>query len=81
VDARLDLAFHGCQLRQTTLPNEQVGGLIVHKLNYLNMGKAPAQCRRNDQNYRDHTEITEFLSNERMLSHCSEFLLTRPLGV
>ena len=37
------------QLRQVpapTLRNEQVGGLIVHKLNCLNVAETPAQCRR-----------------------------------
>jgi hypothetical protein len=44
------------------------------------MGETPAQCRRNDHNYGDHTEISELLSNAQMLSHCSD-LLTRLLGV
>jgi hypothetical protein len=35
----------------------------------LNVGETPAQCRRDDQTYGDHTEISELLSRRRMLSH------------
>jgi hypothetical protein len=53
------------------MPNEPVAGLIVHK-NYLNVGQTPAQRRRDDQNYGDHTEISGLLSNQQMLQHFSD---------
>jgi hypothetical protein len=37
--------------------------------NYLNVGKTSAQSHRDDQKYCDHTEISEPLSNGRMLPH------------
>jgi hypothetical protein len=37
---------------------QSVAGLIVRQLNCLNVGQTPAQCRRDDQNYGDHTEIS-----------------------
>jgi hypothetical protein len=32
----------------------------------LNVGETPAQCRRDDQTYGDHTEISELLSSRRI---------------
>jgi hypothetical protein len=50
----------------------QVGGLIVHELNCLNVGETLAQPDRDDQHDGDETEIPELLSKGRMLSHCGE---------
>jgi hypothetical protein len=38
-------------------------------LELLNVGQTPAQCRRDDHKYGDHTEIFEPLSNEQILPH------------
>jgi hypothetical protein len=50
------------------MPNEPLAGLILHK-SCLNVGQTPAQRRRDDQNYGDHTEISGLLSNQQMLQH------------
>jgi hypothetical protein len=36
------------------------------------VGKTPAQCRRDDQTYGDHTKISELLSSRSMLPHFSD---------
>src|SRR6266571_1908006 len=50
----------------------------------LNVGKTPAQCRREDQDYGDHTEISEPFSSRRTLPHFSdhlEFCLETAVGI
>jgi hypothetical protein len=59
------LSFNSLGSPAPTMPNEPV---IVQK-NRLNVGQAPAQRGRNDQNYRDHTERSGLFSSRRMLQH------------
>jgi hypothetical protein len=47
---------------------------LAVELNCLNVGQAPAQCRQEDQNYGDHTEISGLLSSQGMLPHFSDHL-------
>jgi hypothetical protein len=37
--------------------------VVQEQLNGSNMGQTPAQCRGDDQNYGDHTEISGLLSS------------------
>src|SRR5271166_282143 len=41
---------------------------------FSNVRKTPAQSSRDDQNYGDHTKISEFLSSCRMRPHFSDHL-------
>jgi hypothetical protein len=55
--------------------NEQFAGLIIHELNFLNVGYTPAQCHGDDQNHGDHAETAELFSNWPMLLHFSAMLV------
>jgi hypothetical protein len=49
-------------------------GPIIRQMNYLDVGKTPAQCHYDDQNHGDHAEITERLSSRRLLSRFGDHL-------
>jgi len=73
--------------------DQAAAGLIRSPAECLNVGKTPEQCRYEDQDYGDHTEICEFLSGRRehfrrhlefcleLLRHNFRSMLAQPLGV
>jgi hypothetical protein len=59
-----NLAKFSLRDRERQRENQSLDPRIVS-----NVGKTPAQCHRDDEKYGDHTEISEPLSNGRMLPH------------
>jgi hypothetical protein len=67
------LSFNGIRFSPTRHYSERTGRWTdLRRLNCLSVGKAPAQSCSDDQNYGDHTEISEPLSSRRMLLHVND---------